>query len=192
MARKKQFDEDEILEKATHLFWKKGFHATSIQDLVNELKINRASLYDTFGGKEELFQKALQEYRNKNKAIIRDFFSKQKSVKEGIKMLFLQAIHTKTEEAQKGCFVVNCTTELVPNNQNILEVAIQNREEFEAFFLGLLRKGVETGEISDSKNLEAIASLFYIFYSGIKVIGKTNPNISNLEKSVEEIVSLLD
>ena len=107
-------------------------------------------------------------------------------------MLFLQAIRTKAEEAQKGCFVVNCTTELVPNNQNILEVAIQNREEFEGFFLDFLKKGVETGEISSSKNLEAIASLFYVFYNGIKVVGKTNPDISNLEKSVEEIVSLLD
>ena len=60
MARKKQFEEHEILTKATDLFWKQGFHATSIQDLVNHLKINRASLYDTFGGKEELFNKAFR------------------------------------------------------------------------------------------------------------------------------------
>ena len=58
MPRTKQFNEEEILKKAMELFWEKGFHATSIQDLVAHLGINRASLYDTFGGKEELFKKA--------------------------------------------------------------------------------------------------------------------------------------
>ena len=192
MARKKQFDEEEVLEKATNLFWKQGFHATSIQDLVTELKINRASLYDTFGGKEELFQKALQEYRNKNKNIISNFLANQTSVKEGIKILFLQAINADAEEAQKGCFVVNCTTELVPNNKDILAIAIQNREEFEQFFLEFLKKGVEKGEISANKNLEVIASLLFVLYNGIKVVGKTNPNLSHLEKSIDEVISLLD
>ena len=37
-----------------HLFWKKGYYATSIQDLVNHLSDNRASLYDTYGGKKAI------------------------------------------------------------------------------------------------------------------------------------------
>ncbi len=48
MPRVKLFDESEVLNKATNLFWKKGYHATSIQDLVNHLGINRGSLYDTY------------------------------------------------------------------------------------------------------------------------------------------------
>ena len=44
MPRTKQFNEEEVLNKAMELFWEKGFHATSIQDLVSHLGINRASL----------------------------------------------------------------------------------------------------------------------------------------------------
>ena len=54
MPRVKQFNEDEVLNKAMELFWKKGYNATSMQDIVDYLGINRASLYSTFGGKKNL------------------------------------------------------------------------------------------------------------------------------------------
>ena len=51
MPRVKLFDENEILKKSMELFWKKGYSATSVQDMVNHLGINRGSMYDTFGDK---------------------------------------------------------------------------------------------------------------------------------------------
>ena len=63
MARKKNFDEVEVLDKAVNLFWEKGYNATSIQDLVEGLGINRASIYDTWGDKHQLYLSALKRYR---------------------------------------------------------------------------------------------------------------------------------
>ncbi|WP_338767252.1 TetR/AcrR family transcriptional regulator [Bernardetia sp. ABR2-2B] len=191
MARKKQFEEQEILSKATNLFWQQGFHATSIQDLVNHLKINRASLYDTFGGKEELFNKALESYRNQSKEAVQTFLSNQPSIKEGLKNLFLLAIMGEKSVQEKGCFVINCMSELIPNNENILEMAIQNKKEFEGFFIEYLKKGVENGEINPQKNIESTASFLFMFYSGLKVVGKTNPDKEELIKTIEVGLSVL-
>ena len=55
----KQFDQDEVLNKALEVFWAKGFEATSMQDLVNNMGINRASMYQTYGIKHALFNAAL-------------------------------------------------------------------------------------------------------------------------------------
>ena len=63
MARTREFNYDEALESATRLFWEKGYEATSIQDLVAATGVNRASLYETFGDKRELFRKALERFR---------------------------------------------------------------------------------------------------------------------------------
>ncbi|AFM02917.1 transcriptional regulator [Bernardetia litoralis DSM 6794] len=191
MARKKQFEEREILTKATNLFWKQGFHATSIQDLVNHLKINRASLYDTFGGKEELFNKALENYRNQSKEEVQSFLNNQSSVKEGLKNLFLLAITGKKETQENGCFVINCITELIPNSDNILEIATQNKEEFEGFFLEFLKKGVENGEVSPQKDIESIAAFLFVFYNGLKVVGKINSSKEELEKAIEVGLAIL-
>ena len=77
MPRTKAFDEQEVLEKAMELFWKKGYYATSIQDLVNHLGINRASLYDTFGGKKKLFLHTFSHYRTVNTQGVKDFLEGQ-------------------------------------------------------------------------------------------------------------------
>ena len=59
MARHKEFDRDEALHKAIEVFWARGYNATSIQDLVEHMRINRQSIYDTFGDKHALYLESL-------------------------------------------------------------------------------------------------------------------------------------
>ena len=75
MPRTKQFCEIETLEKAVELFWNKGFHATSMQDLVSHLGINRASLYATYGDKSDLFKKALCAYTKSNGDMLKNMLA---------------------------------------------------------------------------------------------------------------------
>ena len=79
MPRVKLFDENEVLTKAMNLFWKQGYAATSVQDLVTHLGINRASLYDTFGDKEQLFKKSFELYRKTNIEGLKHFLDSQKN-----------------------------------------------------------------------------------------------------------------
>ena len=62
MARNKAFEPEERLEKAKCLFWQKGYNATSMQDLVETMGLNRGSIYDTYGDKHSLFLQCLQSY----------------------------------------------------------------------------------------------------------------------------------
>ena len=64
MGRPREFDVDEALGKALHLFWRKGFEGTSMTDLTDAMGIAKPSLYATFGNKEELFRKALDSYQS--------------------------------------------------------------------------------------------------------------------------------
>ncbi|WP_155487891.1 TetR/AcrR family transcriptional regulator, partial [Vibrio harveyi] len=65
MARKANFDRDEKLPVAMDVFWRKGFANTSISDLTDELNINRFSLYNTYGDKQQLYYEALDTYLKK-------------------------------------------------------------------------------------------------------------------------------
>jgi len=62
MARPKEFDCDVVLDKAMALFWRQGYEATSIQDLVTHMGINRQSLYDTFSSKRQLYLAVMDRY----------------------------------------------------------------------------------------------------------------------------------
>ena len=67
MGRKKNYDRDTLIEKAMELFRDNGYAGTSIQMLVQELGVNRYSLFAEFGNKQKLFEDALERY---NKEVV--------------------------------------------------------------------------------------------------------------------------
>ena len=192
MPRVKTFNENEVLTKAMNLFWKRGYAATSVQDLVTCLGINRASLYDTFGDKEQLFKKSFELYRTTNKEGLIQFFKSRPNVKEGFAELFQNAIQEAiTDKDRKGCFVVNTTTELIPNDENLLEILESNKQDFEMIFYEYLKKGKESGQLITTQNLKSVASLFYILYNGIRVVSKVSTDKKKLNDSVNVALALL-
>lgn len=175
------------------LFWTQGYHATSIQDLVDHLGINRASLYDTYGGKESLFQKAFKLYREQNISQLRQFLKGRPGVREGIRELFSAAIAEAVKDPErKGCFVVNTATELVPGDQELLQILGENKRIFEQLFFEYLKQGEERGQFRAGKDLRAIASLLFMLYNGLKVVSKVSADQDQFRASIEELLRLLD
>lgn len=193
MPRVKLFDEDEVLTKAMNLFWKQGYSATSIQDLVTHLGINRASLYDTFGGKKQLFKKSFELYRHSSIKRLELLFQNQPNVKAGISELFNDAIKEAVlDKDKKGCFAVNTTTEFVPNDESCLEILTNNMRNFENLFYQYLKKGEKEGQLKGGRDLKELASFLYIIYNGVLVVSKIHPNKKDLSNAINIALSLLD
>lgn len=193
MPRVKLFDENEVLNKAMTLFWKQGYAATSVQDLVNTLGINRASIYDTFGDKEQLFLKAIVHYKKTNTEGVSKFLNSYPNVKEGFQALFERAIDDSiSDEDRKGCFVVNTTTEMIPGDQKMLELVDDNKKNFERIFHTYLQSGENSGQFAKDMNLEAMASMLFTLYNGLKVVSKVNPSKKDLTNAVRVALSVLD
>lgn len=192
MPRVKLFDESEVLTKAMNLFWKQGYSATSVQDLVSHLGINRASIYDTFGDKEKLFKKSFALYRKTNIEGLTQFFQSRPDVKNGFSELFDNAIQEAiSDKDKKGCFVVNTTTELTPNDESLYEVLETNKQDFIKIFFEYLKKGKESGQLRHTQDLKSLATLFYTLYNGIRVVSKIHPNKKELTDSVHLAMTLL-
>ena len=182
-----------VLEKAMELFWKQGFHATSVQDLVHHLGINRASLYDTYGDKRRLFLKAFQHYMTKNNGFIQEFLDNQEDVRQGLRTLFGKVIEqAKSEKEDKGCFVVNTTTELLPGDEELKALIKTNNQHFKQLFERFLDKGVAAGQIAPSKDIKSIALLLYTLQSGIRVLSKVELEEQEILRAVDAAIALLD
>ncbi len=193
MPRTKAFKEEEVLEKAIELFWKHGYHATSIDQLVQHLGVNRASLYNTFGGKRALFEKAFQRYRQKNGQLIMAFLNTESDVKVGVRKLFERAVEESLQDKEaKGCFVVNATTELIPGDDAILPLLCENQQGFVEGLSAYLSQGQANGSLAKSKDVEAIAQFLFTLYSGLKVVSKIERDRSNLMKMVQTALQVLE
>src|SRR5687767_7619635 len=61
-GRPRSFDTDKALDRAMHVFWRKGYDGTSLSDLTQAMHINAPSLYAAFGNKAALFGKVIDRY----------------------------------------------------------------------------------------------------------------------------------
>ncbi|WP_172435868.1 TetR/AcrR family transcriptional regulator [Sediminicola luteus] len=193
MPRVKQFRKEDVLDKAISLFWKQGFHATSVQELVTHLGINRASLYNTFGDKEQLFIQALDRYREKNLARIRTILFSHGDIRKGFKSFFERTLKSALSHSEaKGCFIVNSSTELLPGNEAMQSFFQRNKSDFEALFLEYLEKGEAEGQFGSGKDLTALAALLFTLQNGIQVVGKVTEDEAALMQNVHTTLDLLD
>ncbi|MEL6593049.1 MAG: TetR/AcrR family transcriptional regulator [Bacteroidota bacterium] len=193
MPRVKLFDQEEALGKAMMLFWEQGYHNTSIQDLTEHLGISRGSLYDTFGDKKQLYDRALAHYCEKSLMMLRAFVQSQQDIKAGFRFLFQNILSDiQNDPDHKGCFVVNTTTELLPDDPSLLEAVHRHNHSMESIFQSLLQKGVAQGTISADKDIKSIARSLYVFLTGLRVLGKTQTKLEDSFASVEAVLAILD
>lgn len=193
MPRVKRFNPDEVLEKAMNVFWEKGYHATSMQDLVDNLGINRASIYDTYGSKSELFEQTLKKYQKENAKRIADFLYQYINVREGLYYLFEMVVNESCQQnPSKGCLIINTISELANSDEQLSKRMCLNKEEFEQIYFNYLQYGVNQGQISPYKDIKAIASYLYTLQGGLKVISKVQKNREELLKIISTGLSVLD
>ncbi len=193
MPRSIEFDEEEVLKKAMTLFWEKGYYDTSIKDLIQALGISNASIYNSFGGKKQLFNRALDYYRETNFQGLSDFIRSQKEVKQGLIMIFNKIIQDdKNDPDCKGCFIVNTSTELIPADPAIQGVVDAHKERIEKVFYDFLLRGVKEGQIAETKDIQVISRLLYTLMTGLRVLGKSKPSPEEAMASVKAVLSLLD
>ncbi|MEM6346428.1 MAG: TetR/AcrR family transcriptional regulator [Bacteroidota bacterium] len=193
MPRVKQFDQQEALQKAMLLFWRKGYNATSIQDLTEHLGISRGSLYDTFGDKKQLFDRVILHYSQTVLQGLKSFLNTQQNVKGAFRHIFQQVLMEDQISLDfKGCFVANTTTEMLPADNPLLELIQTHQEQIEQLFFELLERGVRSGEIGPNKDLKAIARTIYTMMTGFRVLGKAKADVKHSQAAFETVLAILD
>jgi TetR/AcrR family transcriptional regulator, transcriptional repressor for nem operon len=158
MPRTKSFDQEEILDKATNLFWRQGYNGTPPQDILDTTGLSRSSLYDTYGDKHSLFLQCLQRYRETETAIIIDYLDGSEDPAAAIRSVFLSAWeHTAKQRQQKGCLMVNSLNELAPHDPEVASIIQENRQAIENAFHRAIRRGQQQGQIVRSRQPRAFA-----------------------------------
>ena len=192
MARQKEFDREEVLEKAMDVFWCKGYEATSIQDLVEAMGINRGSIYDTFKDKRTLFRLALAHYDD---TVISEAIAKLEAPgasKPEIVQYFTSAVERAVADSRRrGCFVTNSAVELAATDPEMAERIAANLKRLEMAFYKALARAKDKGEIS-KHDLWALARFCVICLQGLRVVSKVNPASEAMQDTVRVIEAALE
>src|SRR5271155_62686 len=160
LARPREFDETAVVDAAIQCFWAKGFEATSVRDLSDEMGITGASLYNAFGDKRALYRRALDLY------IAESFVKRARGIertlppREAIGAFFREIIERSLKDRQrKGCMLVNSALEMAPHDREFQKIVADILVEVEMFFRRLVQAGQRNGSVSRSEPADDLARL---------------------------------
>ena len=114
-GRPRSFDETGALEKATQVFWSKGYDGVTIDDLVAGMGVGRPSLYAVFGDKRAIFLRVLKAYAERKGASAAKALLSPQSLRDSIAGFLRYAVESATEKGSaRGCLMM-CVAPLVRN-----------------------------------------------------------------------------
>jgi len=188
--RTKEFEIDEIADAAMHVFWRHGYAATSVQELVEGTGLSRSSLYSTFESKQGLYQKALQRYELLTTLNNVKLLSGSGSPKELIRKLLINVVEDELNDAEhKGCLVANACLELSGHDEDVTQFVVSNLQKLQHALENLLIKAQQSGEIASTQNPRALASFFLNTMQGLRVLGKGSP-LKQRKQSLMDVVEV--
>lgn len=192
MGRLKEFEINEALGKAMHVFWLKGYDNTSLKDLLSEMDILNGSFYNTFGNKKNLFIKSLEYYDQNITATRASQFDSHKTFKKGLRSFFNTVFECIQDRSQpRGCLLTNSLSSELMKDEEIRLYVQKNLEDFQSFFKDRIDKAIKSGELDNSLNSEQISFLLITYIQGIMKMSCAEQCGKKLEKQTQLLLNSL-
>jgi len=185
-----EFDRQAALEKAIKLFWRYGYEATGLSDLLNEMGIGRQSLYNVFGSKHELFIEAVKHY---NDQVVQRMVSTLTAPGSGvgnIRKVLASSASLASDGDYCGC-LTNSIVELGIHDEEISKVTRAAQKRIMGAFKAALDMAVETGEISANTDTRSVARFLNATLHGIVVTGKASKSKAEVTDIVKVALASL-
>jgi len=188
MAKTAKFDRDEVIGKATNLYWKKGFHATSMRNLQDEIDMRPGSIYAAFGSKDGLFKETLRNYTDIGLEQLQHLATQYQSPIDTLKAFVkVQVIDTQTNAPNGVCMLSKTLSELTEENQELIEVTKAHLGEIAHEMANFIEKAKALGEIDKEKDTQELAQHLQIQIAGLRTFAKINNDKKLLNRKIEEI-----
>ncbi len=182
-GRPRAFDRGAALAQATHLFWRKGFEATSIADLTEAMGIGSPSLYAAFGSKEALYVEALHHYGENYDPLVWDRFRAAGTAREAVTSYLLDSAAVLTgsvADNPPGC-MVTLSSVCSENHSDLDELLRSGRAATLDRLEARLGKAVAEGELPASLDIRALARFVQSVQSGMSILARDGASRAELE-----------
>lgn len=181
MPWEKNFNIDDVLDRAMRAFWSRGYAATSMQDLVDCTGVNRASLYATYGDKRALFLAALRKYIGEHCRHEIEVLETEPSPRRAIEKMFRFLFEKEMAAGNNGCFVTNTALELSAHDSEVAAIIAGAQSEFEGFFRRMIERGQAAGEFDAGISAKEMARALLSSFIGLAVLSRSrrDPRIVN-------------
>lgn len=171
MGRRKTYDRTELTDQAMHLFWERGFHATSMRDVVAATEVSPSSIYAEFGSKQGLYEAALERY---DETVVTGHFGRlerpSSSIEDIVAVLRFFGGSEAVQGATLGCLQCNAATEQAPTPARSRATTTAYADRLTAAFGTALGHAEQAGRLVPDVDVDELARFLTVLVLGMFVI----------------------
>lgn len=190
MARPRTFDPDDVLNTALDIFWRKGFHGTSLDDITAATGLAKPSLYAAFGDKNALFLKIIDRYHDVVLRRSERLITSGPSAREAIQTWMESFMpHCSGAKGNRGCLSINTAMDGALEQAELRKSVKRFNTALEKLILARL----ETDRAQFAKDFDpaAAARAIMAIYSGVMVLSRQSQSPDQVKSVIAQAMKLL-
>jgi len=193
MARTREFDPDQALQTAISVFWEKGYFDATVDEVVRRSGVAKYGIYGTFGTKDELFKKALEQYAMDRKAGMQSVLLQKGAALPEIRRFFRDAAKVITPEGRRlGCLLCNTAMEVGSENTEFQVIVREFFADMARTFRRCLKNAVSMGQLDQSRDTAQIAAYLATEVRTILMLSRSGESRRAIQEHVKVVLSVLD
>jgi AcrR family transcriptional regulator len=167
-GRPRSFDRGRALERAMHLFWRKGYEATSVSDLTRAMGINPPSLYAAFGDKERLYLEALGRYQQRRVESMAKWFDEEPTAMAAVRRLLTEAARELARAgAPRGSMLVFSAMQC--SSDTLQAELAERRASMRTIIKARIDRGLREGELPQGTDTDALVDFYSAVFQGMSL-----------------------
>ncbi len=192
-GRPRQYDRDHALRRAQARFWRKGYSATSLDDLSDVTDMNKPSLYAAFGNKRTLYLLTLDDYARGSVAAIQLSLDRATPLREGLRRLYDTAIRTYAPGAgpSRGCYLLATALTESLSDPAVRTKLAEALRAFERELSSRFEAAKRDGELPASADPAALALLASAMLHTLAVRARAGESRQTLESIAATALAML-
>lgn len=186
VGRPREFDEEAVLTAAMDAFWCQGYEATSLTDLCDCTGLHKGSLYQAFGGKHDLFMRALAHYAQAEFDDVMAVASKADTPIDALRAAVLKIC--EDAGSAKGCLIINSIVELAPHDPAVKNAVQEIGSKRITAMTGLIAAAQDTGQIRAGLVPQKLARQLMLTLAGGASMVKALLSQEQLTETLEDLI----
>lgn len=190
MCRQLEFDREKALEKATRLFWRKGYEKTTVAELLKEMNILNGSFYNAFKDKKNLFLESLEYYNSIVTAERLRAFDDNPDIRAAIREFFRIVFTSLSKpELPNGCMMTNSMTDEVFSHSELKEYVVSKFTAFERYVADRIQAAMDRDEFHADTTAEQLASLIVTYLQGVFRLSNMGTPVEKLQEQTNFLLT---
>ena len=185
MGRKRGFDYDEVIERATRLFWAKGYATTSLRDLLEAMGIGESSFYNLVKSKQDLYLECLRHYNNTVTRRRWEALAAEPSIRDGVRAYFRVVLDDLDDPAVPNvCLMAGSMSADVLGADELRDYVVTEMRQLQLMLTELLAT-----QMPEPFDADTAAATIVTYLQGLFRVARILTDRPHLERQVEALLS---